>query len=265
MIVRALLGLVLAAAVSIIARRTRSLSTSGAIAATGVGCIAVATGWTWGALLLGYFVLSTLVSRVGRAEKERRTATMVAKGGERDAAQVLANGGVFAAAGLGMLALPAAGWTALAAGSLAAGSLAAAAADTWATEIGTLKGGEPRSIMTGERLAAGTSGGVTLIGSLGAVGGAATIAVLAVALGWPMRKAAFVFAGGVAGAFLDSILGATVQSRRWCDRCQRETERWVHDCGTRTDQYRGLTWMDNDVVNFISAAIGGLIAALLTL
>ena len=257
---RAVFGLVLAAAVSMIARRTRSLSTSGAIAATGVGCIAVAAGWTWGALLLVYFVLSTLVSRVGRAEKERRTATIVEKGGERDAIQVLANGGVFAAAGLGMLALPAVSWTAL-----AAGSLAAAAADTWATEIGTLKGGEPRSILTGERLVAGTSGGVTSVGSLGAVGGAATIAASALALGLPIRSAAFVFAGGVAGAFLDSILGATVQLRRWCDRCQRETERRVHDCGTSTARYRGLRWMDNDVVNVLGAAIGGLIAAVLTL
>ena len=32
---------------------------------------------------------------------------------------------------------------------------------------------------------------------------------------------------------VDSVLGATVQARRWCDTCARETERPTHDCGRR--------------------------------
>ena len=75
----------------------------GAIAATVVGWAAVAAGWGWGAMLIVYFVASTLVSRAGRAAKHRRTASIVAKGGERDAVQVLANGGVFAVGAVAML------------------------------------------------------------------------------------------------------------------------------------------------------------------
>jgi uncharacterized membrane protein len=67
----------------------------------------------------------------------------------------------------------------------------------------------------------------------------------------------------VAGALLDSVLGATVQSRLWCDRCSVQTEREVHDCGRPTRPIRGLTWIDNDLVNFVAGIAGGLLALLI--
>jgi len=85
-----------------------------------------------------------------------------------------------------------------------------------------------------------------------------------VALGWMWIVASYALIGGVAGALFDSLLGATVQSRRWCDTCQRETEHIVHQCGTATKNVRGFQWMDNDMVNFLSSAAGGLIAAILS-
>jgi uncharacterized protein (TIGR00297 family) len=256
---RAFAGFVLAAVIAIVARKARSLTISGSLAATAIGTLAVAAGWNWGALLIVYFVSSTLLSRSGRALKERRTASIVAKGGERDAVQVLANGAVFAGAAMAMLLRPDARWVAL-----GAGSLAAAAADTWATEVGTLYGGEPRSILSWRRVPAGTSGGVTPIGTLAAVSGAMFVAILALLLGWTPVIARHVALGGVLGALLDSVLGATVQARRWCETCGRETERAIHDCGTATRPHRGLGWLDNDLVNFLSNAAGGLLAALLS-
>ena len=94
-------------------------------------------------------------------------------------------------------------------------------------------------------------------------GGALFVAVLALTLGWTAEVAVCIVAGGLAGAVLDSILGATVQMRRWCEQCARETERALHDCGAATRQARGLEWMDNDLVNFLSNTAGGLVAALL--
>ena len=96
------------------------------------------------------------------------------KTGARDAIQVFANGGVFAVAAIGMLAAPDVRWF-----SLGAGALAASASDTWATEIGTLWGGAPRSILTARVVPTGTSGGITLIGSLGTIAGAAFMAAAA--------------------------------------------------------------------------------------
>jgi len=258
MLTHALVGLIAAATIAFVARAARSLTTSGAIAATVIGTLAVTAGWNWGALLILYFLSSTVLSRLGRAEKEARTSSVVAKGGQRDAIQVLANGGVFAMAAIAMLVVPDVRWIAL-----GAGSLAAAAADTWATEIGTLYGGTPRSILTWRPVPAGTSGGVSAIGTLAALAGATFIAMIARMLGWTPWVANMVAVGGIAGAMVDSVIGATIQSRRWCDACGRETERIAHDCGAETRQLRGLPWLDNDIVNFVSNAVGGILAALL--
>jgi uncharacterized protein (TIGR00297 family) len=210
-------------------------------------------------LLIIYFATSTALSHVGKEVKERRTASIVAKGGARDATQVLANGAMFAAAALVATMRPDVRWIAL-----GAGSLAASAADTWSTEIGTLYGSTPRSILTWRPVPVGTSGGVSAIGTLAGVAGAMFVALVAVALGWTWIVATTVMIGGIAGALVDSVLGATIQSRRWCDTCERETEHIVHDCGTATQNVRGLQWIDNDMVNFLSSAAGGVIAAILS-
>src|ERR1043166_4141362 len=157
MIQRFLIGFLAAIIIALVARRTRSLSPSGAVAAVLVGTAAVAAGWSWGALLIIYFASSTALSHFGRAEKERRTSAIVETGGERDAVQVLANGLVFAIAAIGAAVSPHTMWTAL-----GGGALAASAADTWSTEIGTLYGRAPRSILTARRVDPGMSGGVSM-------------------------------------------------------------------------------------------------------
>lgn len=258
MLPRFLAGVLLAAAVSLTARRFGALTWSGAIAATIAGTLAVLGGWDWATLLIAYFVSASALSRLGRSAKERRTSSVVAKPGPRDAWQVAANGGVFALAALGTRIHPDARWLAL-----GAGSLAASAADTWATEIGTLCGGVPRSILRWRSVPVGTSGGVSAIGSLAGIAGSGFIAALVLGFGWITSIAPAVAAGGVAGGIADSVLGATVQARRWCDVCNRRTERAVHDCGSVTRRVGGIAWIDNDMVNFLSALIGATVSALL--
>jgi uncharacterized protein (TIGR00297 family) len=209
-------------------------------------------------LLILYFVASSLLSRMGRARKEIRMATIVEKTGGRDAVQVLANGALFATAAALSLIHPDIRWIAL-----GAGSLAASAADTWATEVGTLASREPRSILSWRRVPTGTSGAVSMPGSLAMIAGALFVAALTVVFGWTIEVALWIGVGGISGAVLDSLLGATLQVRRWCEQCAHETERRTHDCGTTTRRARGVEWMDNDIVNFLSSAAGGLVAALL--
>src|SRR4051812_45188354 len=110
MLTHTLLGFIAAASIAFAARAARSLTTGGAIAATALGTLAVVAGWNWGALLILYFVSSTILSRLGRAQKEDLTSAIVAKGGRRDAVQVIANGGVFAAAAIAMLIDPDVRW-----------------------------------------------------------------------------------------------------------------------------------------------------------
>ena len=201
-------------------------------------------------ILLGYFMAATTVSRLAGAESDSAVARIVAKDGRRDATQVLANGGVYCVvAALGGLGHPV-----LAAGAL--GALAASSADTWATVFGIGFGTTPRLITTGRKVERGESGGVTLAGFMGSAGGAAIIAALVAATGLPHGLALASLGGGICGATADSLLGATIQERRWCERCGEPTERAVHVCGGASRLVGGIQSLDNDVINLLSTFAG---------
>lgn len=255
-----LFALLLGPAVAALAFAVGALTPGGAVAAAVVGALCVHAGWGWATLLIVYFVVAVACSRIGARTKERRTGGVVAKTGRRDAMQVLANGGVFAVtAFLASLASPSLSSVLSAA---AIGALAAASADTLATEIGTLVGGEPRSIIGWRAVPAGTSGGVTPFGSLGMPAGALLVAIAARALGLG-SMILLVATGGVVGALADSLLGALMQERRHCPQCDRATERRVHDCGTTTELSGGVPWVDNDLVNLAATIVGAVVAAAL--
>ena len=220
------------------------------------GTVAIAAGWSWGILLMAFFVSGTALSKLGARRKTEIARAIVAKTGERDVWQVVANGGLFTAAAAASLVSPSPIWLAV-----GIGALAASAADTWATELGTLFGGEPRSIVSGRRVPAGTSGGITLAGSVASAGGAAFIAIVAALLQWPVPTHVIV-ASGVAGALADSLSGGLIQERRWCDACSAATEQAVHVCGTLTKRVGGLAGFDNDVVNLVCSFAGALVALL---
>jgi uncharacterized protein (TIGR00297 family) len=260
MITRALAGALVAGLVAAAARRGGALSASGQWAAFVIGTAVAAVGWWWAALLIAWFAASSLLTRAGHARKRALAGSVLPDDTARGATQVLANGGVFA-----MLLLAGAASGDLRFGVAAAGALAAAAADTWATEVGLLWGGTPRMILTGDRLAPGRSGGVTILGVAASVIAAALLAWGARALLGTDRdptESIFraVFTGGLAGSVADSVLGATLQSKRWCDQCRAWTERRVHSCGYRTQHARGARWMTNDAVNLLATVAGALVA-----
>ncbi len=268
LIVRALLGALVAGAVAVAGRRAGSLSRGGHWAACLLGTLVVAASWSWGVLLAVFFVSSSLLTRLGRRRKEGRTESILSGQSERNSGQVVANGGIFAAL---VVFGEACGDSRLIVGGI--GALAAAAADTWATEIGTLWGGVPRSIRTGRAVQVGESGGVTVAGSTASLVAAALVALAAHGLfvlseggsdapAGPVLLA--VLLGGVGGSLGDSVLGATLQSKRWCARCRAWTERRVHTCDYRTQHASGLRWMTNDTVNLLATAIGAALAFITT-
>jgi len=254
---RALAGFLLAGAIAFVARTVRALSLGGAVAALLVGTAAAIAGWTWATVLIVFFVTSSALSRFKHDARDARIGRIVEKGNERDAFQVLANGGVFAG---GALVATATGGPAWAAAAL--GALAAATADTWATEVGTVAGGSPRSVISFKPLPAGTSGGVTVSGTLASIVGAAFIAGVSYFMG-VNRALAAVFVGGVVGSLTDSLLGATIQERRWCDACSEATERRTHYCGRATRVVGGVPGARNDVVNVVCTLVGAGVAAII--
>lgn len=259
MIVRALAGAVIAGIVIAGAGRMRALSASGRWAAFVVGVLATAAGWWWAVTLIAFFVTSATLTRWRLREKLQRTEGTLPRSAERNAAQVAANGGLFV-----LLALLGryTGNDLLDAAAL--GALAAASSDTWSTEIGTLFGATPRLITTGRPVEAGMSGGVTAIGFGAGAAGALFMAVVG-AFTLPQHDAMLVvatFSGGFGGCLADSLIGATLQSKRRCDRCGQWTERVVHTCGFRTRPARGINWLTNDGVNLCGTVAGAAISAL---
>jgi len=250
------IGLVLAAAVVAVAWRLGALSAGGAWTAAALGVVSMGAGWTWGILLIAYFVTSSFLTRFRAGEKLARTEDRADKTGARDAPQVVANGGAYGIMALSYWLAPGEIWQAL-----AAGALAASAADTWATEIGTLARSEARSIIGWHPVPTGTSGGVTALGLGGSVAGAGLVAGVAWLVGWPVSTVVAALAGGLVGSLVDSVLGASLQARRHCTKCNAITERLVHGCGTRTDVVGGIEWLDNDGVNAIATLFGAVTGA----
>lgn len=255
------IGLALAAVIAFIGRRVGVLNNSGSLAAMLVGGLTYGLGGLPAAILLiAFFASSSYLSRA-YADRKRKVAANFAKGGKRDWAQVAANGGmgvlVLALGHLGVLP-PSVTWAAYAA------ALATVNADTWATELGVLSQRPPRLITTGEKVARGTSGGISWLGTGVGLAAALLIGVLAWLLVRPssIGLLGIVAVAGLVGSLIDSYLGASVQAIYYCPRCKKETERDnVHTCGTKTEFLRGWRWMDNDWVNFFSAVAGALIAS----
>ncbi|HEY3279188.1 MAG TPA: DUF92 domain-containing protein [Gemmatimonadales bacterium] len=195
------------------------LTPGGAGAALAVGAATVwGLGWRGFVLLLAFFVSGSLLTKGG---------------GQRNARQVVANGGVAAVAAL------------FGAWPIAAGALAAAAADTWATEIGAFSPTPPRLITSGAPVPRGTHGGITPLGTAGGVLGAVVLGGLAAflepraagpGLAHPGWTGAVVAGAGVVGMLVDSLLGATLQG---------------------PDD----AWLDNDGVNLATTLAGAGVAA----
>jgi uncharacterized protein (TIGR00297 family) len=258
-------GFLLATIIAFLAHRAHSLNISGAIAATIVGTIIFGVGgWQWSILLLTFFITSSGLSRAFKKRKQGLDEKY-SKGHERDAGQVFGNGGIAALFALLHGAVPAALWPWLG----FAAALAAVNADTWATELGVLNPHPPRMINNLRKVVEkGTSGGVSIVGTIASLAGSAIIATLAVifpAEHWTLTTGHWLLItlAGLAGSLFDSLLGATVQAIYFCPKDQKETERHpLHLCGTETIHLRGWEWLNNDWVNFACGAMGAVLAVM---
>ena len=249
-------GFILALLIAFLAYRAHSLNVSGAIAATIVGTIIFGVGgWQWAILLLAFFITSSGLSRAFNKRKQGLDEKY-SKGHERDAGQVFGNGGIATLFALLHGFFPGEIWPWLG----FAAALAAVNADTWATELGVLNPHPPRLITNlSKQIEKGTSGGVSLVGTLAALAGSALIATLAILLSpTPITNYYIPIAlSGLAGSLFDSLLGATVQAIYFCPKHQKETERHpLHTCGTETVRVRGWSWLTNDWVNFLCSLFG---------
>ena len=253
-----LIGLGTAIGVAWLAYRAGSLDRSGAYAAVLVGALTFGLGgWQFAALLLAFFGTSSWLTHT-LSRKKARMVTESAGGPRRDSGQVLGNGAWPALFATLHALMPGADWPWLG----FAAALAGVNADTWATEIGVLNHRPPGLIThLTRRVPPGTSGAVSLLGSLAALAGSLFIAAAAAMLAPSLHasqapKIGIIIAvGGLLGAFFDSLLGATIQAMYFCPQDLVQTEKHPrHQCGASTVRVRGWGWLSNDWVNFGCAA-----------
>jgi uncharacterized protein (TIGR00297 family) len=233
--------------------KTRNLSFSGALSALIMGCIiGYVYGWN-GLLLLGAFFLSSSIwSKLftgSKAEIEGR----LAKSSVRDWQQVWANGGP-AALFIILYHFTGSEWWLY---SFAA-AIAAANSDTWASEIGPLSRKSPLSIRSFKRVKKGTSGAVSLLGTVAALAGSIFISFIFLTLHDPFQWPLFILisSAGFLGNVFDTVAGAYWQEEFICPVCSSSTEADIH-CGVPAVKSKGFSWMNNECVNFLSSFLAG--------
>ncbi|WP_414469554.1 TIGR00297 family protein [Methanobacterium sp. ACI-7] len=97
------------------------------------------------------------------------------------------------------------------------GSIAVATADTLASEIGVVDK-NPRLISNFKKVPPGTDGGVSPVGTAAGIVGAGVIGIIAYFLGItgdPLNALKIAVIAGTLGCFVDSILGAVLESRNY--------------------------------------------------
>jgi uncharacterized protein (TIGR00297 family) len=235
------------------AYKLKSLSISGGYGAFLLGVFMFGTGnWDTMLPLIGFFVLSSLLSKLS---SKKDLNSISSKGSQRDIIQVYANGGIpLVFAILWYTSNFSSGWLY---GAFLA-SLAAATADTWETEIGSFSKKLPVNILTLKRVTKGYSGGISLIGTLGGLIGATTIALIAhftSSVTLDQATLGLIIGSGFLGSIVDSILGAGLQTKYVCVKCDSPTEKLIH-CDYETQRVSGLSWLDNDWVNVAGTLSG---------
>lgn len=210
--------------------------------------------FAFSSVLLLFFFSSSFLSKLGRTRKSK-LSDYTQKSNQRNAWQILANGSVptlllivwfYSQACIFIL--------------LFLISLASATADTWATEVGVLSKSAPRSILSFKKVPKGTSGGVSILGTAAAFSGALIVAIFGLLIfsvylsfQFTFRDVLLITIIGLAAQIFDSILGASLQAKYRCLRCEKTCEQNEHCTGTGTKLISGWKRMNNDVVNWISA------------
>lgn len=266
-----------------------ALATSGALAALAVGGGTIGCSLRFGVTLLAFFFSSSKLTAFKEEYKDGLDDASKA-GGQRDWKQVFCNGAIPTAIAIaygvlvGCVDVPMGPspqmelWRAKLAtllGGAFLGYYACCCGDTWASELGPLSSDSPRLITTLRPVRKGTNGGVTLLGlSASILGGMFVGAVFyAAAIVSPTlwilegQQAAAVgqwrliplgLMAGLLGSVLDSVLGATLQYTGY----NRTTGRVTSKPGDDVVHISGVTFLDNNMVNMVSATTTAALTAL---
>lgn len=252
-------ALIFSAIISLVSIRLKFLNISGAVAVF-ILAILIFTfgGWKWTIPILTFFIMSSLLSKFPE-KKNKEKETYIDKKSERDYFQVIANGGI-----AGILVVTYYITQSELLYLIYVSSLSAVCADTWSTEIGTMKRTKTINILTLKPVAQGISGGISFPGTVGGFAGSFIIAFAS--LSWVSIDTVFFFLiiiiSGLLGNLTDSFLGASIQGKYKCTVCGTAVEQSIH-CSKPASHTGGLKFVNNDVVNLTASASGGVFGYIL--
>lgn len=211
----------------------RTVTISGAVAGALIGAaIYLSTGWQGWLLLLATFIAASVASRLGLTRK-MLLGIAEERGGRRGPGNALANTGVAAVASIVALT----GTEAALAQLACVAALVAGGSDTIASEIGKAWGRQTWSVTSLARVQPGTSGAMSLEGTIAGIASAAMLGLVAIALGLvPPSSLWIVVVAATLASLLESWLGATLEAP-------------------------GI--LNNDMLNFINTAAAALAAVAL--
>lgn len=240
-----------------VANKGKSLSKSGAIAAVLVGVLIYQGLLTEGLLILGTFFCTSSFWSFYKRKLKKEIEEKYEKGSMRDWVQVLANGGVAALASFLFYFTKDIIWV-----IAFLTSIASATGDTWSSEIGPLSKRPPLSVKNFKVVEPGTSGAISIIGTISAIFGVGVITVVGMLLlQIPSKIAWIVFVFGILGNGIDTFLGAYFQRNYQCVVCSFETEKSIH-CNQKARKISGSSLLNNDGVNFLAGLLSPLFAIL---
>jgi len=154
------------------------------------------------------------------------------------------------------------------------GAISTSTSDTWAVEIGVLSKKRPKLITyPWKEVSKGVSGGVTILGEVASFLGSLFIGVVVIILTAfslldipriDYQQALLItVTSGFIGEKVDSLLGALLQAKYYCPKCNELSDNVIHTCGHKAIHKSGVKWFTNELVNVISTLVGSLVAILI--
>ena len=225
-----------------IAYKKKSLSLSGAIGGYLLGIVIFGSGgWNWIIPLIFFFISSSILSHFNRKEKSQRNLLQILSNG--GLATIFAIENIFIKSSFSLI--------------FYLSAIAAATADTWGTEVGFHSKSKPKLIFSKQLVPKGTSGSITLLGTIGSIIGAILIAVLGQMI-FSHKNIFFpIVIAGISGSIFDSFLGRFFQAKYLCKECSEHSEDNNH-CDLPALRISGLKIIDNNMVNFLNTLFGGI-------
>lgn len=267
----------------------KSLTLDGAVTAVIVGSSIWLLGGFQGFCLMGiFFVSSSLLSKFKTGEREALGLDKLHdKSDVRDYTQVLANS---LAPLIFLIIMKISGSTFWYLGFVCA--FCAANADTWASEIGVLSKTKPKYLIKGTEVKPGLSGGVTILGLIASFLGSSLIAFsylgMNILAGFSnyfsplsllkgvgqqnsmllIMASALLIIGGFLGSLLDSLMGELLQVKYQSKNplvgiTERAVDQNLNNIAEKNIKLKGISWMDNNAVNFISVLMASSIISII--